>query len=204
MAQNETHHADQQLHGRELPGQTAFVQWASRHEPEVDDGHVGAFHKQLPAALILAVDDLEQADLAQQTHDGRYKEGAGLSLAGPDDHAGLEDVLEGIVPGQSVARAGDDVEQLGRRVDKVEDLGQQEEDERLAKVALDADDDKDHAGKVAVGVADKDVGGVLVVGKEGQADAEEGQEEEETEQVAVDGRVRVRRDKVQTVVGDEE
>lgn len=103
-----------------------------------------------------------------------------------------------------MARAGDDVEELGSRVDKVEDLGQEQEDERLAEMTLDADHDEDHAGKVAVGVSDKDVGGVFVVGKEGQAHTQQGQEEEETEQVTVNGRVRVRRDKVQTVVCNEE
>lgn len=45
MAQNKTHHTDQQLHSGQLPSQPAFVQWASSHEPEVDDGHVGALHK---------------------------------------------------------------------------------------------------------------------------------------------------------------
>lgn len=68
-----------------------------------------------------------------------------------------------------MARAWDDVEELGGRVDKVEDLGKEKEDEGLAEVTLDADDDEDHAGKVAVGVSDKDVGGVLVVCEERQA-----------------------------------
>lgn len=113
-------------------------------------------------------------------------------------------VLARVVARQAVARAGDEVKELGRGVDEVEDLRQQEEHEGFAEVALDADDDEDHAREVAVRVADEYVRWVLVVGEEGEADAEEGEQEEQAEEVAVDGGVGVGCDEVQAVVGDEE
>lgn len=179
------------------------MQRAAKHQPQVDDRHVGALGKQLVAVLVDTVHNLKQAQRPEQSHHGRGVE-ARLLLARPGHHAGLEVVLAGVVAGQAVARARDQVEELGRRVDEVEDLRQQEQHEGLAEVALDADDHEDHAREVAVRVADENVRRVLVVGEEGEADAKKGQEEEQAEEVAVDGGVWVGGDEVQTVVGDEE
>jgi hypothetical protein len=72
-------------------------------------------------------------------------------------------------------------------------------------VAEDADDGEDHAGEVAVGVADEDAGRVPVVAEEGGGDADPGEEQVEREEVGVGGRVRVRREEVEAVVeGDEQ
>ena len=54
--------------------------------------------------------------------------------------------------------AGDESEELGGGVEKVEDLRHEEEKESLAEVAQNADHGKCHPGKVAVRVAHKDPG----------------------------------------------
>lgn len=58
-------------------------------------------------------------------------------------------------------------------------------------MAEDANNGKNHAGEIAVGVADEDAGGVLVVDPKGEGDADKGEEEEEGEEVRVRGRVGV-------------
>ena len=57
---------------------------------------------------------------------------------------------------QAVARAVHDADQLRQRVEKVEDLRNEEEQQRLGKVPENAADGKGDAGKVGKGVADKD------------------------------------------------
>lgn len=69
----------------------------------------------------------------------------------------------------------------GRRIEEVADLRDQQKHEGLAEVAQDADDDKDHAGEVAVCVPDEDARRVLVVREECEAHAQEGQEEVQAE-----------------------
>ena len=56
---------------------------------------------------------------------------------------------------QTVSRAPDDPEQLGERENEVEDLRDEEEKHRLAKVPKNADDCKSHPSEVAVRVADE-------------------------------------------------
>ena len=63
---------------------------------------------------------------------------------------------------QSVSWAWDQSEELRCRVDKVEDLGDEEEEHGLAEVAEDGDHRKCHASKVAVRVTNKHSGGVPV------------------------------------------
>lgn len=44
-------------------------------------------------------------------------------------------------------------------------------------MCLDPDDGEDHAGEVAVGVADENAGGIPIVFEQGEGDAEEGEEQ---------------------------
>lgn len=128
-----------------------------------------------------------------------------LSIGGPGGDGGLEEAGAGVELWEAVARAGDEAEDLGARVEEVEELGDEQEAERLGEVAEDADDGEDHAGEVAVGVADEDFGRVPVVGEQGEGDADPGEEEVEREEVGVGGRVRVRGEEVEAVVeGDEQ
>ena len=59
-----------------------------------------------------------------------------------------------------MTRTVDEVEQLRARQHKVEDLRDEEQDERLGKVALDGDGGECHAGEVAEGVAWEGLGGI--------------------------------------------
>ena len=97
-----------------------------------------------------------------------------------------------------------EAKQLRGRVDKVEDLREQQQHERLAEVPENTNDDKDHAGKVAVRVADEHARRVPVVAEQGKGDAEEGEQEVEREEVRVSRRVGVRREQVEAVVDGEE
>jgi hypothetical protein len=63
----------------------------------------------------------------------------------------------GIESRESMPRTRDEPKQLRDRVQKVEDLREEEEEEGFRKVAEDADDGKRHAGEVAERVADKGV-----------------------------------------------
>ena len=74
-------------------------------------------------------------------------------------------------------RARNQVEKLGCRIYEVENLRDEQQEQCLAEVAEDADDGEDHAGKVAVCIADEDTGWVAVVGEQGEGDAEKGKEE---------------------------
>lgn len=94
-----------------------------------------------------------------------------LSIGRPGRDGGLEEAGAGVELGQTVARAGDEAEDLWARVEEVEELGDEEEAERLGEVAEDADDGEDHAGEVAVSVADEDFGRVPVVGEQSYRDA---------------------------------
>lgn len=90
-----------------------------------------------------------------------------------------------------MARTGDEAEDLGGRVEEVEDLRYEEEAEGFGEVAEDTDDGEYHAGEVAVGVADEDAGRVPVMVEEGAGDADPGEEEVEREEMGVSGRVGV-------------
>lgn len=127
-----------------------------------------------------------------------------LAAVGPGRDRGLEEAGAGVEAGHAVARAGDETKDLGHRVGKVEELRDEEETECLGEVAEDADDGKDHAGEVAVGVTNEDASGVPVVAKEGGGNADPGQEEVEGEKVRVGGRVRIGRGEVEDVVEGEE
>ena len=102
-----------------------------------------------------------------------------------------------------MARARDQAEDLGCRVEEVEDLGNQQKRKRLGEVAQNTDDGEDHAGEVAVRVADEYLGGVPVVPEQGERHAYPGKKEVEREEMRVGGRVRVRAEQVETVVEDE-
>ena len=66
---------------------------------------------------------------------------------------------------QSVLWAWDQSEELWCGVDKVEDLGDEEEEHGLAEVAEDGNHRKRHASKVAVRVTNKHSGGIPVGGE---------------------------------------
>mmetsp|Transcript_6929 Transcript_6929/g.16698 ORF Transcript_6929/g.16698 Transcript_6929/m.16698 type:complete len:405 (-) Transcript_6929:244-1458(-) len=67
---------------------------------------------------------------------------------------------------QPVPRAWHKLEELRRRVQEVEDLRREEEEERLAEVAQDASDAEGHASKVSERVANKHLRGVPVEGEQ--------------------------------------
>lgn len=188
----------------ELPGEAVLAEGSAPDEPQVQDGQVARLLDELRARLLVdALDDLEQAQLLQQA-DGGGDGPRGLPLGRPGRDRGLEQAGPRVEPGQAVARAGDDVEQLGRRVKEVGDLRDQQQHEGLAEVAQDADDDEDHAGEVAVRVPDEDARRVLVVREEREAHAQKGQEEIQAEQMAVHRGVWVCGRQVEGVVEDQQ
>ncbi len=99
-----------------------------------------------------------------------------------------------------MAGTGDEAEELRGGVDEVEDLGDEEQEERLGEVAEDADDGEDHAREVAVGVSDEDARGVPVVAPEREGDADEGKEHVEGKEMGVGCWVGVRDEEVEAIV----
>ena len=71
-------------------------------------------------------------------------------------------------------------------------------------MAENADNCENHAREVAVGIANKDLGGVPVVAEQSARDADPGEEEVEREEMRVGGGVRVGREEVEAIVEDEE
>lgn len=103
-----------------------------------------------------------------------------------------------------MARTRYETEDLGGRVEEVEDLGHEEEAEGFGEVAEDTDDGEDHAGEVAVGVADEDAGRIPVVVEEGAGDTDPGEEEVEREEMGVGGRVGIWCGEVEEIVEGKE
>lgn len=64
------------------------------------------------------------------------------------------------VPGEPVSGAGDDMKKLRQGVDKVDHLGDEEQQHHLAEVSQDADHSKRHPSKIAEGVSHKHRWGV--------------------------------------------
>lgn len=129
----------------------------------------------------------------------------GLSVRAPGRDGGLHKAGAGVEFWEAVARAGNEAEDLRAGVEEVEELRDEEQAERLGEVAEDADDGEDHAGEVAVGVADEDLCRVPVVVEQRAGDADPGEEEVKREEMGVGGRVGVRRKEVEAIVeGDEE
>lgn len=62
---------------------------------------------------------------------------------------------EGSIPGKAVSRTRNEAKELGDRVEKIEDLGDEEEEHRLAEVGEDSNHCKGHSGKVTEGVTHK-------------------------------------------------
>ena len=199
MPDKEAKEAKAELQERDLGGEAILAQRPAPDEPEVQQRKVA----RLDEAALIVGDDFEQAQLGEQT-EAEGDERVRLAAGGPGRDRGLEEAGAGVEARHAVSRAGHEAEDLGRRVGKVEELRDEQEAERLGEVAEDADDGKDHAGEVAVGVADEDAGGVPVVAEEGGGDADPGQEEVEGEEVGVGGRVRVGRGEVEDVVEGEE
>lgn len=68
---------------------------------------------------------------------------------------GVQEAGGRVKPGQAVAGAGHNLEELGQGVDEIKHLGHQEDEQRLREVAQDAGDGEGGAGKVGVGVSDE-------------------------------------------------
>lgn len=71
-------------------------------------------------------------------------------------------------------------------------------------MAENTDNSENHAREVAVGVADKDLGGVPIVVEQGARDTDPGKKEVEGEEVGVGGGVGIGRKEVEAIVKGEE
>lgn len=69
----------------------------------------------------------------------------GLSIGTPGRDGRFHEAGAGVEFREAVARAGDEAEDLGARVEEVEELRDEEQAERLGEVAEDADDGEYHA-----------------------------------------------------------
>lgn len=178
MPCEEAEQAQTELKERHLPSKCALLERSAPHEPQVEKGEVA----RLSEVALAVVGDLEEAQAGEEAQEMGDKR-VGLSLGRPGRGGWLEKAGAGVEAGETMARARDEAEDLGAGVEEVEDLGHEEQAERLGEVAQYADDGEDHAGEVAVGVADEDLGGVPVVAQQRARGADPGQEEVEREEV---------------------
>lgn len=124
----------------------------------------------------------------------------GLAIGTPGRDGWFHETGAGVEFREAVARAGDEAEDLGARVEEVEELRDEEQAERLGEVAEDADDGEDHSGEIAVCVADEDLCRIPVVVEQRAGDADPGEQEVEREEMRVGGRVRVGREEIEAIV----
>lgn len=188
MPHEKTHDAHRHLCPRDAHSQPVLLHRPEPDEPQIEQGEV----RRLGDRSFVILPDRDQG--YGQT--GKQLQRAGHDPAGrmlPFRHRRFQEPGPGIEVRQAVPRAGHDAEELGARVEEVEDLRDEGEEQGFAEVAEDADDGEDHTGEVAVRVADEDPGGVPVVPPERRGDADEGEEEVNGEEVGVCCWMRARR-----------
>ena len=194
MPHKQAHQPQHPLQHHQLHRQPILPPRPPPHQPQIQQREIRA----LDNNTLLIRRDSQQPQAMQQMQKERHDP---LRRRGiPRGDGGFEQAGARVESGETVARTGDQAEELRGGVDEVEDLRDEEEEERFGEVAEDADDGEDHAGEVAVGVSDEDARGVPVVPPEGERDAEEGEEHVEGEEVRVGGWVRVGDEEVECVV----
>lgn len=178
VTQKEACGAKQGLDEEEFVDEAILSARTKRDEPEIHERHVAGAGDGA-GWIAHEVDETQAVEQGEaETHGGTWR--VRKVCVGRFHEAGA-----GIEGREAMAGTGHEFDELGQGVDEVEGLGQEQQQQGLAKVAEDGDGGEEHAGKVAVGVADKDLGWVAVVGPEGDADAEKRQEEVEGEEVRV-------------------
>lgn len=91
-----------------------------------------------------------------------------------------------IVLGEPVPGAGDNAEELGQRQREVDELGDEEEEDRLGEVAEDSGDRDGHPCNVGERVTDKHFGGAPVVVKEAEGSSHKWEDHIEAQLVRKD------------------
>ncbi|QSZ32658.1 hypothetical protein DSL72_002237 [Monilinia vaccinii-corymbosi] len=117
--------------------------------------------------------EVEEAELVQEVEENGLQRFGRLR---PGGDGGFEEVGVRVVAGETVARAGDQVEELRGAVDEIDGLRDEEQEEGFGEVPEDAADGEDHAGEVAVCVPDEDAGGVPVVEEQREGYPDEGEQ----------------------------
>ena len=144
------------LEDEQRTGEPCFVHRPEHHESVVDEREVAHAH----FALVERLDARKP-----ETSDGRVDELPAqterlwLKLAPAQN----ETIGRLIIARHTVSRAGDELEELWARVDKVDNLREEEEKHRLGVVPKDGGHGERHARKIAIRVADENLGGVPVV-----------------------------------------
>ncbi|KAG7149610.1 hypothetical protein HYQ46_001466 [Verticillium longisporum] len=156
VTDKEAEEADGELQQGDLPGEAVLAQGPAPDEPEVEEGEVA---RGLDGGRVVVADAQGEEAQAGEQAEGAGDEGVGLGVARPGGDAGLEEAGAGDEARQAVAGAGDEAEELGCRVEKVGELGHEQEAERLGEVAEDADGGEDHAGEVARRAAETPIHG---------------------------------------------
>ena len=188
MSDQEAEESDARLESQDAERESILAHGTPPDEPEIEEREIGA----LDDLTVVVGGDTQQPQavegLQEERERKRWRRAEGgrrwLQQAGPR-----------VEPRQPVPRTRDHAKQLRGRIDEVEDLRHEEQEERLAEVAHNADDGEDHACEIAVGVAYEDLGRVPIVRPERRRDADEREQQVEREHVRVRCRVRVRHER---------
>ncbi|KAI9650938.1 hypothetical protein NHQ30_000973 [Ciborinia camelliae] len=164
------------LHAQNLQGQSVFPPRAKPYQPQVQEREVAAFED---LAFLVGL-ETEQVAFVEEVEEGRLER---VRWVRPGGHGGFEEIGLRVVVGQTVARTGDQVEELRDAVQEVEGLGDQQQEEGFGEVPEDPADGEDHAGEITVRVADKDAGRVPVVREQREGYPDEGEEHVQGEEM---------------------
>lgn len=121
MPRKQAKQAGHKLQQRNLPREPVFAQRPAPDEPQVQNGKVARLNK----VALFVRHDLEQVQLAEDVQ-ALADERVRLALGRPWRHGRLEKARPGVELRQSVARAGDQPKDLRARVEKVEDLREEQ------------------------------------------------------------------------------
>lgn len=150
ISNRECDHRADDLEGQQQVAQLLLVNRPGEENEEVDEGEIVAAHD---AVLAFLPFDQSQGlkDEKQQLSNSSEFFFSERRLA-VVQQAGFRVEFR-----QPMSRAGNEVEKLRHRINKIEHLRDEKQQNRLAEVAENADDRESHARKVVERVADEDL-----------------------------------------------
>lgn len=168
MPDEKSHHSTTSLHNQQLDCQSILPLRSKPYQPEIQNGEVGRLENR-SVVILLQLDQRQEWDSRQDLKKQRLEFGRrAIVLFVPLSHTRLQETCPGIESRQPMARTGDHAEQLGRRVEEIKDLRDDQEQQRFTEVAKDAYDRKNHPCEIAVRVPDEHLCRVPIVPPEGQ------------------------------------
>lgn len=126
MPHKEAEETKPELKQSDLPREPILLEGPPPDKPEIEKREVAGLDEE----ALGVVCDLEEAQAGQEAEEGGGQS-ARLPFGRPGGDGRFEEASAGVEAWESVARTGDEAEDLGAGVEEVEDLRDEEEAERL-------------------------------------------------------------------------